>query len=230
MIGQDAARGQFIILDTLKKFVSVMDKKSSADFASLIRRFVMKGGTVLCLAHTNKRPNADGKPIYGGTSDIVDDFDCSYILSAVKADDDPNGRTILFENHKRRGDVAQRAYYSYAVEDGLGYEELLASVKPADPTRFQAQLVEAVPSDADLIEAVRGFLEHGVTTKMKLAEGVAKMTGTSQRAALKVIEKYTGDDPAKHLWTYDVRAHGAKVFTLLPPVEASPKQAAATTA
>lgn len=215
MITQNLAKGQFIILDTLKKFVSVIDKKASSHFADLLRRFVLKGGTVLCLAHTNKRRNAEGKPIYGGTSDFVDDFDCSYIISSVTPDASPNERTIMFDCNKRRGDVAQRVYYTYGIEDGLSYEAMLASVRPADPDRFNATDADAAPSDTDLIEAVKGHLQHGVTTKMKLAAGVAKMARTSQRAALRVIDKYTGNDPAFHHWDYDVQARGAKVFVLL---------------
>jgi hypothetical protein len=222
MIAHDIARGQFVVLDTLKKFVSVIDKKASSQFTDLLRRFVLKGGTVLCLSHTNKRRGADGKPIYGGTSDFVDDFDCSYIISAVTPDEVPNERTIFFDNNKRRGDVAQRAFYTYSVEEGLSYELMFASVRLADSSLFEVSDLDAALSDTDVIEAVKDHLENGVITKMKLTIGVAKLAKVSQKTALGIIEKYTGEDPARHLWTYDVQARGAKVFKLLPsavPVE-----------
>ncbi|QYE35134.1 AAA family ATPase [Polymorphobacter sp. PAMC 29334] len=216
MIALDQAKGQFIILDTLKKFVTVIDKKASSQFTNLLRRFVLKGGTILCLAHTNKRPGADGKPIYGGTSDFVDDFDCSYVISVVASDEPSNDRTILFDNNKRRGDVVQRACYTYSVEDGLSYEAMITSVRTTDPDLFEVSDMDPAASDADVIEAVQSFLSYGVTTKMKLAVGAAKLARVSQKTALGVIEKYTGEDPSRHLWTYEVQARGAKVFKPLP--------------
>ena len=77
MTDGDTAKGVVVILDTLKKFTNLMDKGSSSEFGSLVRNFVMKGGSVIALAHTNKNPGADGKPIHAGTSDIVEDFDCA---------------------------------------------------------------------------------------------------------------------------------------------------------
>ena len=63
MIEGGTADGVFLIFDTLKKFVDVMSKGAVREFTEVVRQFVMKGGTVLALAHTNKRPGPDGKPI-----------------------------------------------------------------------------------------------------------------------------------------------------------------------
>ncbi len=63
MITADMAQGVFVAIDTLKRFVDVMDKKASRAFTSTVRRFVSKGGTFLALAHTNKRTDKDGKPV-----------------------------------------------------------------------------------------------------------------------------------------------------------------------
>ena len=50
---------------------------------------------------------------------------------------------------------------------------------------------------------------------MRLADATAERAGTSRRNALKVIEKYTGSDPANHQWRYTVSERGAKVYSLL---------------
>ena len=81
VVENNQACGIVIILDTLKKFVNLMDKGAASKFSKIMRRFVLKGGTVIALAHTNKKPGPDGKPVYGGTSDIVDDCDCAYIAT-----------------------------------------------------------------------------------------------------------------------------------------------------
>ena len=55
MIDDGSARGCFVILDTMKKFVSLMDKKQSSGFADIARRFVLKGGTLGPRAHQQGR-------------------------------------------------------------------------------------------------------------------------------------------------------------------------------
>ncbi|MDD5176314.1 MAG: hypothetical protein PHQ05_07845 [Sterolibacterium sp.] len=39
---------------------------------------------MIALAHTNKNLGCDGKLIYGGVSDIVNDVDCAYTCSKFK--------------------------------------------------------------------------------------------------------------------------------------------------
>lgn len=55
MIENDQARGVVIILDTLKKFVDLMDKGKTSTFTNVIRPFVLKGGTLIALAHEGVR-------------------------------------------------------------------------------------------------------------------------------------------------------------------------------
>ena len=125
------ARGVVIILDTAKKFFDQMDKRLSAGFGKVIRRFVMQGGTVVLLSHVNKKPGLDGRPIYSGTSDIVEDVDCAYTLRTV-SEPGAGEKIVEFENIKRRGDVVQRAVFAYSAADGLSYERLLGSVRKVD--------------------------------------------------------------------------------------------------
>jgi len=129
MISEGSASGKIIILDTLKKFTDTMDKKIASDFMRAGREFVSNGGTLILLAHTNKKRDNDGKPIYGGTSDIVDDVDCAYILDPVKPGPFDSHKTVLLENIKSRGDVERSVGYSYLI-DPHDYGELLNSVKP----------------------------------------------------------------------------------------------------
>jgi hypothetical protein len=182
---------------------------------------VAKGGTVIVLAHTNKNMR-DGKPVYGGTSDVVDDFDCAYTV-ADGPSEDPREKVVLFENIKRRGHVARRAGYAFSVQDGIGYDELLSSVRRVDPDdlRSIAQVAE-VATDAHVISAVEACIREGINTKMLVARTVAERAGVSRRDALRVIEKYTGTDPMAHRWSYSVHARGAKVFVLLDAAQPVP--------
>ena len=222
MIENDQARGVVIILDTLKKFVDLMDKGRTSAFTNVIRPFVMKGGTVIALAHTNKNPGKDGKPVYGGVSDILNDIDCAYTIAPVSAEG--GVKVVEFANVKRRGSVIDSTAYSYCVGNGIPYNEILLSVQLVDQTALDPlKQAEAIKSDAEVISAVTACIGEGVCSKMLLADATAKRVGISKRAAIQVIEKYTGEDPALHRWTFSVRDRGAKVFALLnslPPAQA----------
>jgi hypothetical protein len=226
LVENDQAKGVVIILDTLKKFVNVMDKSQVSYFTRIIRQFVVKGGTLITLAHTNKNPGANGKPVYGGTSDILDDYDCAYTLAAVSHE---NGQKVVaFENIKRRGNVVETAAYRYSTDPGLSYHEILLSVEPFDDVQLEPlKQAEVIKSDAVLIDAVISCTNAGINTKMLLAEAAAERAGVSRRKALQIIEKYTGDSPSEHRWTFTVGARGAKVYVLLTPqapAPASPEQ------
>jgi len=216
MIEADTAQGVIIVLDTLKKFVNTMSKEKSSEFAKVIRQFVLKGGTVVALSHVNKNPGSDGKPIYSGTTDIIDDFDCGFTLMTISEDHDRHIKVVEFENIKRRGNVALNAAYCYTLESDISYNELLLSVQQIAPDQLVPIKFEAaVLSDAQMISIIEGCIKDGINSKMKLSEIAAERAKVSQRTALKIIDKYTGDDPAINRWSFAVRARGAKVFELL---------------
>lgn len=52
-VKNDTARGTLVVIDTLKKFVDLMNKKQASDFANICRQYVAAGGTLLGLAHVN---------------------------------------------------------------------------------------------------------------------------------------------------------------------------------
>jgi len=216
MIESNTAQGCIIVLDTLKKFTNTMDKRESSEFAKLVRQFVMKGGTIVALAHVNKRPGCDGKPVYAGTTDILDDFDCGYTLNII--DENPQSRTkiVEFENIKRRGNVPLTVSYAFSMESGLSYNELLLSVREMAPEdTLVIKHEKELASDTPVIDVISSCIKEGICTKMILAQTAADRASISKRQALKIIEKYTGNDPAKHYWDFVVRDRGAKVYVLL---------------
>ena len=70
-------------------------------------------------------------------------------------------------------------------------------------------------SDTEVIESIKSCITAGTNTKMKLAAAAAERANVSKKSALRTIEKYTGDDPAIHQWSFKVRDRGAKVYELL---------------
>lgn len=216
MIETSTARGVVIVIDTLKKFVDTMDKGRSSDFSKVIRRFCLQGGTVIVLGHTNKNPGANGKKVYAGTTDIVDDFDCAYILDTLKVQPEPGWKVVEFENIKRRGNVEASVTYRYRNEPGTSYDAMLLSVKEEDySTVLQLKETAEIQSEMPIVDALRDAIAEGISTKMKLIKSVAKTIALSERIVGAILEKYAGTDSAKHYWQFVVGARGAKSYALI---------------
>ncbi|WP_026842465.1 PriCT-2 domain-containing protein [Citrifermentans bremense] len=216
MTETDNANGVVIFLDTLKKFTNLMDKNESSKFTKIVRNFILKGGTIIALAHTNKNPGPNGAKIPTGTSDIIDDLDCAYVLDTVSINSDTSEKTVEFKNKKSRGGVPMSKSYSYTAEKTTSYNELLCSVKEISISRLEDLKQEmAILSDAEMILAIATCITNGIDSKMLLAAEAAKRTKCSKKHALRIIEQYTGEDPTAHRWAYEVRERGAKVFRLL---------------
>lgn len=208
-----------IVLDTLKKFVDLMDKRASSKFWNMIRPFIAKGCTLIALAHVNKKRDNDNKPIFAGVSDTIDDSDCVYVLDVLQDNDEQ--RVVEFLNKKARGDVARRLAVSYSSKQGDSYSQRLASIKDVDPEQLDALRAVNEPDgdETATIQAITRCISDGIKTKMKLAAAVAEITGVSKRKVTGLIELYTGDDPTVHQWHFVRKAKGAQVFSLLesPP-------------
>jgi len=215
MIANDQAQGVVIIMDTLKKCADLMDKRSSSTFNELARQFVVKGGTLIALAHVNKNPGPDNKPIPCGTSDVIDDADCVYTLRVIDQQD--GNKIVEFENIKQRGHVAARSSFKYCNRTGISYASMVASVERVDDEICEElKQAASVKADGLIIEAIESCIREGITTKMMLATEAGKRSNVSKADAILILEKYQGDDPTVHHWHYSVQNRGAKVFALLP--------------
>lgn len=226
MIADDTARGAVVILDTLKKFVDPMDKKSGREFMTSAREFVSNGGTLIMLAHCNKNRGADGKAVFGGTSDIVDDSDCVYMLDEVSKTQ--TVKQVCFVNIKSRGVVANELAFSYSVEEGKNYQYLLDSVALVDSGAIEQAKKDRVVADGrakdqEAIDAITKAIASGVHSKVDLIADASKCSGISQNVITKVLNKYIGKSQLDgSLWLEQVGSKNAKSYHLLmPSVEAA---------
>ena len=216
------AKGVVIILDTLKKFTDLMHKRESSEFGRISREFISAGGTLICLAHTNKHRTSDGKPIYGGTSDISDDCDCVYILDKLDGRMVEDEIAVEFINEKARGDVAERVSFSYSKKHGQSYADLIASVKRIDDAkmeemRLKAEVARQLEEDDDIIDAVKKAINQAVTTKAAIVKFVADETGISHARVRKVLAERTGSMYSLgHRWSFEVGAHNKSTYAILP--------------
>lgn len=218
------AKGTLVIIDTIKKVASIMDKTKASEFTHACRSAVMAGATIVGFAHTNKQPQGNGKLQYGGTTDLRDDFDAAYVMGPIELDGFVGDKVVAFESIKARGANAKSVAYVYAGGEGVSYTERLASVRRLDDEELSGfRKIEEEKADADIVDAITACIDEGDFAKMALSRAVAKRIGISERAALRTIDKYTGTDPETAKWHYQRKARGAMIYALLPsPVEVPP--------
>lgn len=214
-IATGTAKRRFLILDTLKKFTNLMDKADSSKFASQARQFTLHGGTLLGLAHTNKRTDQDGNPVFAGTSDIRDDFDYVFTLKPVPSMV-PGQRFIQADCIKGRGCVVQQALLSYSDDRTLPYPDLVNSLRVLS-SEEQLKLTRDLDlsRDAEAIAAIARQISAGGKGKMAIAKEVARELGIGRNTVDALIDKYTGLRPDTHCWAYEVKGRGLREYRLL---------------
>ena len=214
------AMGQVIILDTLKKFTDLMDKKASSEFGKLARTFVGAGGTIIALAHTNKNKDDAGKSVAGGTSDIMDDCDCAFMIDG-SGPDGHNKHRAIFDNTKARGDVAQKVAFQYSKLDGCTYEQLLNSIvrlgkKEAKAADKENQLRKDIRIDKTIVDAILEALGDGELSTKAILNHVTEETPIGRRPTKIVLLKWTGEYYDQgHRWTVRQGDKNEKLYTRL---------------
>lgn len=227
MADSKKAKGALVIIDTIKKVASLMDKTKASVFTDACRSAVMAGATIVGFAHTNKQPQGNGKLQYGGTTDLRDDFDAAYVMGPIEIDGFNGDKVVAFESIKARGANIKSVAYVYSDSEAISYTERLASVRKLDDEELSGfRRVEEEKADADVIQGIVACISEGEFAKMALSRAVANRIGVSERAALRTIEKYTGTDPAIAKWHYQRKAKGAMIYALLPPAANAPLVAA----
>lgn len=209
LLKQNQTKGLIILVDTMKKVVDIMSKSDTTRLSKLLRRLSLQGVTFIGLAHTNKN-KVGGKSQYGGTNDIMSDFDCGYVIDVVS--NEGGVKTVEFTNIKRRGNVPENKSFSYSNANDLSYYQVLASVQEVDPTQLAVlKQVEQQKADEDIIDSVRRLIGKGINKKMELAKEVAKDSQVSQKTAIGIMDRYEGMEAH---WTYSVGLRGAKIYSL----------------
>lgn len=218
LIEQQTARGKVLILDTLKKFTDIMDKRKGTEFMKAAREFVLHGGSLILLAHVNKHADAEGRVVYSGTSDVVDDIDCAYTLEVIQ--ETAFSKTVCFENFKDRGDVAKKAVYRY---DSAGsYLDLLESVEEISETEekqiIKEQRVNDLISDnQELINCILQVIREGVTLKTELVNEVHHRTDESKNRIRGVLKVHTGKNFFEgHRWNMVIGDKNSRIYEALP--------------
>ena len=212
-----SASGTLIIIDTLKKYTDLMDKKRTSEFGQVCREYVMAGGTVVALGHTRKSPKADGSPQYQGTTDILEDFDAVYVAELMTDSGRKDRRVVRFNMEKKRADSPNAVAYAYADELGISYGEKLESVESVDPEDLTPDRTGDYGVDiVKVVVTISHIIGDGFAGgKGALAEATAAQCGISKRKALRIIEDKTGSTPGLHFWNARNGEHNTQLYRLL---------------
>jgi hypothetical protein len=218
MIETETASGKIFILDTVKKFTDLMDKAKSSKFGEAIRQFISNGGTVISLAHVNKHRGNDGKVIYSGTTDLVDDGDCAFTIDVVNHASDT--KTVKFENFKARGDVAQEVTFSYDTGRGMTYLERLESIQRLDDEQVKQAKADSAKQatyerNIEAIRAIRDALQAGPCRKTDLVKTAAENSCISKPKIIQALHDHTGKKLSDNqFWTMAKETNNAAVYSL----------------
>jgi RecA-family ATPase len=215
---QGTAKTCVVVVDTLKKFADLMSKRDSSAWGVVSREFVAAGGTVIALAHTNKHKDSDGKSIYAGTADVIQDADCAFVIDELESTTER--KTVVFRNHKQRGDVATELAYTFVNEGD--YRARFDSVTTVDDEarrerEAEARFEQMVAKDADAIEAITAIIKAGKTKRKEIINEAYQIDGISRNRATKVLDRYTGTNPSRHRWTASQGEKNARIYRLTPP-------------
>ena len=182
-----------IILDTLKKFGDLMNKTKSKDFNSLLRTLTSKGMTVICLAHTNKYSDKDGKPMYEGTGDTRNDFDELIYLIPVR---NPNGSTTVSTlADKKRAAIVDESFSIDADREITVLENCIDTLAIKE---FQRHLAE----DEEIIHFILTnikVMSKSVTELRAIA--VESGLGYSRNRLDRVLRRYCAGKCHEPKWT-----------------------------
>lgn len=219
MIEGGNAHGAVVILDTFKKFTDLMDKPKQGEINKTLRAFVQAGGTLIALAHVNKHRDADGKHVYGGTTDARDDADCAYIMDTSGADDEC---IVTFDNIKMRGDVARQARYQYDSSEGVAWLDRLESVREAsddDARRItkREERERAASDNPEIVTAATQALSNGDLNQRDLVKFVSGETGIGRDKIRRTVKALTGTDYFEgHKWERKTGENNASFYRLIP--------------
>ena len=223
MIKAGATKGRILVLDTYKKFSSLMDKERGSGFNQTVRNFVSHSGSAILLAHVNKYRDAEKKVIYAGTTDLKEDADCSYTLDTISEDSASGTRTVKFENIKNRGDVDMEAIYQYDFRPETPYFTKLKSIAEVNEAELKKiekriKLDERFKRNLRAIEAIAETLKSGICEgKVAIVKETVERSELNKKYIETALVQHTGTRVREfQFWKLTIGERGTQIYELNP--------------
>lgn len=223
------ADGDTVTLDGGEKIrFAQIDTPEISHFGKPTQPFGKEAGAALrqMVAHTNKNRDTDGKVVFAGTSDVVDDCDCAFILDEVTKTD--FNKQVLFENFKSRGDVAHELALTYSIIEKQSYKDLIDSVQLVDIATIEQAKKEKIVTvkrekDKHAIDAIIEGIKQGNHKRTDLVKFAMDKNnyGVPRQKVWDVLDRYTGEKLSNSsLWRVE-NCQTAKLYYILMPENVS---------
>ena len=185
--------GYVFVIDTLKKFVDMLDKKQLKNILATFRNLTVKGATVCLLAHTNKYNGKDGKPIYEGMGDVRTDVDeLIYLDSATNPE--TGNLEVTTRPDKKRAEFSPR---SFIIELPSRVVQELET-----PITIYSEL------DRELLHEFIEAIQDGCRNQNEIAKRVYSRAGCGYNAVREALNRLTRLSDAKITKTRDASGKG----------------------
>jgi hypothetical protein len=169
-----------IIIDTLKKFLDVINKQHSKKFYKMLRAITVKGATICLLGHTNKWTDADGKQVYEGTGDTRNDVD-----ELIYLDSCPNTLKNTLEV-TTRPDKVRAEFYPKSFIIQLPNRKV---TEAPSPINILAQ------EDKKLLELMNDAIGSGLQSQQDIVAYVESRTSHSTKKIRTRLIKFSQNNP-----------------------------------
>ena len=198
--------GHVYIIDTLKKFVDMLNKSKLKETLQMFRKLSVKGATIVLLGHANKFEDPDGNPLYEGTADLRNDVD-ELIYLIFSKDEINKSQDITTKPDKVRATFEPVTYRILFEEDRKVY--LLDEVQQP-----QSQ------QDKELIEHIKDAISSGDDSQTAIINYVYERTSIGKnKIRCFLIAKSKGEDA---LWSstatgsYNALRYSLFLHSILP--------------
>jgi len=177
--GEASCQGLVIIVDTLKKFVNLIQKSEAKKFYQLLRGITVKGATICLLGHSNKYKDEMGKQIFEGTADLRNDVDELIYLDAIK---DENALIVTTRPDKVRAEFSPKTF-NISLPDRVVTElDEVIKIRPKEDREMLGLIKAAIQSGRHKQLDIVGFvIEH-------TSYGEKKIRGTLKRLVSEGLE------------------------------------------
>ncbi|MBC2710885.1 MAG: hypothetical protein HGJ94_07780 [Desulfosarcina sp.] len=177
--------GRFLILDTLKKFINLMDKQSVKPFFVLMRQLVSLGATIALLGHANKYRDGGGNLVFEGVGDVQSDTDALIFFERIGS---INGIDITTVVDPDRGAKVRGLFepVSFHIEHDT---RLVTQHQQAIPVPDWCGEKKRKISSEDVEDVLRDFITGGTghVKRSEIIESLNKVQGIPYNKLLSVL-------------------------------------------
>lgn len=202
---EDDLNNLVIVIDTVKKFVDVIQKSQAKAFFKILRSLTAKGITVICLGHTNKHQDHSGKALYEGTADLRNDVDELYYMEANKQPDGSLKMSVYMD--KCRAEVKNMTFTIRGKDRTVTLDDKFYDVKAKKSYEDQLKKDRQLINFIDKSLAIKGRS----TTEL---EALSKTLGSNftRRQLDKVLKTYSMNE--KPFWLSEPAPKNGLIYSL----------------